>query len=239
MSVTKEYILNAKKIQLVGEDEVSIKCGSAEIIMKKNGDINIKGGKINVKGSGDVIVKGSKVLQKLTMRAAHDKVLKMPVAMPATAAQGLAMGMGWYIGNDAEGRPQVTLSDAPDAEPRIARCLSGFAGWPALDASHKAAPVLLALASAEQAPLILGLVRDTAPAAVARATTLVDALLAPQAATLDGKRLVLEASHQIMLKCGKGSITLEASGRVVVKGTELVSRATGANKIRGATVSIN
>jgi type VI secretion system secreted protein VgrG len=63
VSVTKEHILKAKKIQLVGEDEVSIKCGSAEIIMKKNGDISIKGGKINVKGSGDVIVKGSKVLQ--------------------------------------------------------------------------------------------------------------------------------------------------------------------------------
>ncbi len=63
VSVTKEHVLKAKKIQLVGEDEVSIKCGSAEIIMKKNGDISIKGGKINVKGSGDVIIKGSKVLE--------------------------------------------------------------------------------------------------------------------------------------------------------------------------------
>ncbi|HZE90443.1 MAG TPA: type VI secretion system tip protein TssI/VgrG [Rhizobacter sp.] len=62
-SVTKEYILNAKKIQLVGEDEINFKCGSAEIIMKKNGDITIKGNKINVKGSGDVVIKGSKILE--------------------------------------------------------------------------------------------------------------------------------------------------------------------------------
>jgi type VI secretion system secreted protein VgrG len=61
-SVTKEYILNAKKIQLVGQDEITIKTGSAEIVMKKNGDITIKGKKINVNGSGDVIIKGSKIL---------------------------------------------------------------------------------------------------------------------------------------------------------------------------------
>jgi type VI secretion system secreted protein VgrG len=29
--------------------------------MKKNGDIQLKGGKINIKGSGDVVIKGSKI----------------------------------------------------------------------------------------------------------------------------------------------------------------------------------
>jgi type VI secretion system secreted protein VgrG len=60
-SVTKEYILKAKKIQLAADDQIHIKTGKAEIIMKKNGDITIKGKKINIKGSGDVIVKGSKI----------------------------------------------------------------------------------------------------------------------------------------------------------------------------------
>ena len=60
-SVEKEYILQAQKIQMVAKDEISIKTGKAEILMKKNGDITIKGKKINVKGSGDVVIKGSKI----------------------------------------------------------------------------------------------------------------------------------------------------------------------------------
>jgi type VI secretion system secreted protein VgrG len=60
-TVKKEYTLNAKKIQLVADDEISIKTGDAEITLKKNGDITIKGKKINVKGSGDVTIKGSKI----------------------------------------------------------------------------------------------------------------------------------------------------------------------------------
>lgn len=61
VTVAKEHILNAKKIQMVAKDEISIKTGSAEITMKKSGDITIKGKKINIKGSGDVIVKGSNI----------------------------------------------------------------------------------------------------------------------------------------------------------------------------------
>jgi len=60
-SVAKEYIIKAKKMQFVADDEINIKTGKAEIIMKKNGDITIKGKKINVKGSSDVIIKGSKI----------------------------------------------------------------------------------------------------------------------------------------------------------------------------------
>lgn len=61
LSITKELIVNAKKIQFVGKDEILIKTGSASLLMKKNGDITIKGKKINVKGSGDIILKGSKI----------------------------------------------------------------------------------------------------------------------------------------------------------------------------------
>jgi type VI secretion system secreted protein VgrG len=59
--VTKEYLLQAKKIQFKAEDEISIIVGSAEIMLKKNGDITLNGAKINIKGSGDVTVKGSKI----------------------------------------------------------------------------------------------------------------------------------------------------------------------------------
>jgi type VI secretion system secreted protein VgrG len=63
VEIAKELIVNAKRMQFVAADEFNIKTGSAEIIMKKNGDITIKGNKINIKGSGDVIIKGSKIAE--------------------------------------------------------------------------------------------------------------------------------------------------------------------------------
>lgn len=63
IEVAKEATLKAKKVLIDAADEIVLKTGSAEIIMKKNGDITIKGNKINVKGSGDVTIKGSKITQ--------------------------------------------------------------------------------------------------------------------------------------------------------------------------------
>lgn len=62
-TVTKEYEVHAKKVQLVAEDQLTLKAGDAQIVLKKSGDIEIKGKKIQVKGSGNVIIKGSKILE--------------------------------------------------------------------------------------------------------------------------------------------------------------------------------
>lgn len=61
-TVTNAYALKAKSITMQADDQITLKTGSASIVMKSNGDITITGGKINVKGSGDVVVKGSKVM---------------------------------------------------------------------------------------------------------------------------------------------------------------------------------
>ena len=53
--VSKEFMLTAKKVQVTADDEIHLKTGSAEIILKSNGNISIKGSKINIEGSGDVI----------------------------------------------------------------------------------------------------------------------------------------------------------------------------------------
>jgi type VI secretion system secreted protein VgrG len=60
-SVAKEYLLQAKKIQLKADDELSIVVGSAELTFKKNGEITINGSKITLNSSGDMILKGSKI----------------------------------------------------------------------------------------------------------------------------------------------------------------------------------
>ncbi|HEY8941195.1 MAG TPA: type VI secretion system tip protein TssI/VgrG [Cellvibrio sp.] len=60
-NVTKEYSLRAKTITMTADDQITLKTGSASIVMKSNGDITISGANINVKGSGNVVVKGSKI----------------------------------------------------------------------------------------------------------------------------------------------------------------------------------
>lgn len=62
LAVTENYSVQAKKIVMVAEDEIIFKTGNAQIVMKKNGDITLKGKNISVQGSGDVILKGTKVI---------------------------------------------------------------------------------------------------------------------------------------------------------------------------------
>lgn len=54
-------IKSGKKIDIDGGDEITIKCGSASIVLKKSGDITIKGKKIDVKADSDIQLKGSKI----------------------------------------------------------------------------------------------------------------------------------------------------------------------------------
>ena len=52
-----------KKAMIDAGDELTLKCGSASIVLKKSGDITINGKKITIKGDGDVVVKGTKIGQ--------------------------------------------------------------------------------------------------------------------------------------------------------------------------------
>jgi len=55
----------------------------------------------------------------------------------------------------------------------------------------------------------------------------------------DRKRVVLEAGEELIVRCGEGSITIRKSGKVLVKGLEIVSHAKGANRIRGGSIQLN
>ncbi len=58
-------------------------------------------------------------------------------------------------------------------------------------------------------------------------------------ASLDGKKVVLEAENEIELRCGASSLILRKDGKVVIKGVEVISKARRSNKIRGSNVKIN
>jgi len=60
-----------------------------------------------------------------------------------------------------------------------------------------------------------------------------------QELTSDGERIVLQAKKEIVLKCGKSSITMTRAGKVIIRGTYISTRSSGANRIKGGSVQIN
>ncbi len=86
-------------------------------------------------------------------------------------------------------------------------------------------------------PVVVALLRS--------ATPLVDALLAgplPQAekmVRLDGKQVVLEGQEEVVLRCGRASLTLRRDGKVILRGVNVVTQAEQVQKIRGGKVQIN
>jgi hypothetical protein len=55
----------------------------------------------------------------------------------------------------------------------------------------------------------------------------------------DRKRVLIEAEHELVLQCGKASVTLRKNGRVVIRGTHVESDSEGTNRIKGGQVRIN
>ena len=81
-------------------------------------------------------------------------------------------------------------------------------------------------------PIILGVLQDR-PAAAG------DAPSQPVSIRADDERFVVSAEREIVLQCGDASITLTRAGKVLIKGTYVLSRSSGYNKIKGAAVDIN
>ncbi len=119
--------------------------------------------------------------------------------------------LGRLTGFTAEGLAQVSL---PTGEALSARSLVRLGPT---DAGRE-----LALTLIEGEALVLGLIQPPLP--------LVEA---------DDETLVLEGNRQVTLRCGQASLTLTADGRVVVRGTSILSRADGPNRVQGASVQLN
>ncbi len=81
-------------------------------------------------------------------------------------------------------------------------------------------------------PIVMGVVRQAAgwPLADPPAQVDVDA---------DGQRLVVSAKEQLVLRCGKASITLTKAGKVLIEGSYVLSRSTGVNRVKGGSVQLN
>ena len=58
-------------------------------------------------------------------------------------------------------------------------------------------------------------------------------------ARVDGKRVEITGQDEVVLRCGKASLTLRRDGKVVLRGVNVVNQADAVQKIRGGKVEIN
>lgn len=81
-------------------------------------------------------------------------------------------------------------------------------------------------------PIVMGVLRGRAgwPLSEQPDTVEVDA---------DGERMIVSAHEQMVLRCGKASITLTKAGKVLIDGTYVLSRSSGVNRVKGGSVQLN
>jgi hypothetical protein len=153
-----------------------------------------------------------------------------PTAVPDIAAvrQPLlssAVMVGSLAGFSAEGFPLVDHSHHPATQPVPARTT--------VELTEKEIGrdvVLVFEGGAPDKPIIMGLLQS--PRVTPAQTQLVDV-------RTDGEQLVFSADKEIVLRCGRSSITLTRAGKVLIRGAYLLSRSSGVNRIKGGSVQIN
>ncbi len=86
-------------------------------------------------------------------------------------------------------------------------------------------------------PVVVALLRPETP--VVGALIAVPSSRAEAVARVDGKRVVIEGNEEVVLHCGRASLTLRKDGSVILRGVNVVSQAQQVQKIRGGKVQIN
>ena len=88
-------------------------------------------------------------------------------------------------------------------------------------------------------PVVMGAIQTSVATSTELRATLPTPVEAPRSAEVDGKRVVVTAADEIVLRCGEASITLTRVGKVLIRGAFVSSRSSGVNRISGGSVQIN
>ena len=134
---------------------------------------------------------------------------------------------GQFIGFDSGQTPLVTFPGQQGDTAKAARTVVDLRG------TLPGAELVLQFDQGDvERPIVLGIIRQpvTLPELATGEQVEVEA---------DGRRLLVTAGEEILLRCGHASIRLTASGKVLINGTYLSSRATGTHRIKGGSVQIN
>ena len=102
-----------------------------------------------------------------------------------------------------------------------------------LQAPHIGAQVLLMFEQGDPGrPVVIGVLRGTSGWPEAERPAQVDV-------DVDGQRMIVSAKEQLVLRCGKASITLTKAGKVMIEGAYVLSRSTGVNRVKGGAIQLN
>ena len=104
-------------------------------------------------------------------------------------------------------------------------------------AARERQEAVLLFAGKEERPVVLALLRSATPHLD---TALSSPLPAGQkVARVDGRRVEIEGAEEVVLRCGRASLTLRRDGKVELRGVNVVNQAEQVQKIRGGKVQIN
>jgi Domain of unknown function (DUF6484) len=147
-------------------------------------------------------------------------------ANQGVAIQGVVIGELLAIADDGA-TPLVRFDGQPGTAAVAARSSVDLHG------PHIGASVVLIFERGDPTrPVIIGLLKERAgwPQADQPAQVEVDA---------DGQRMIVSAREQLVMRCGKASITLTKAGKVLVEGTYVLSKSSGVNRVKGGSVQLN
>jgi len=154
------------------------------------------------------------------------KVISGPVRGDSGAGKIDGIVIGRLVGcGGVEGKPfEVDYPENPEGRPLKA------VSTVALEDKNVGCEIALAFESGDPLrPIVLGRIHHS-PAAV---TPL------PVEGEVDGETLTFTADKQIVLRCGKASITLTRTGKILIRGAYLLNRSSGVNRIKGGSVQLN
>jgi len=132
---------------------------------------------------------------------------------------------GEITGVDNDGRPLVRWNDTGP----VAAHAVWTPGAPPWHACVGARVLVGFLNGDETLPIVLGLLEP--PAALADD--------APRGTERQPETLRIAAGQELVIECGEAKISLRKDGRIEIRGTHLISRSSGPNKIKGGSVFIN
>jgi len=165
--------------------------------------------------------------------ASRKRLRKGDVSSPRVC---LAPSIGRLAGMNRNGE---ILVEYDASSPKAARLIEGLNRKELARRENLEREVLLVFEEGDpNRPIVVGLMEDAEESRVAMEIINADAPR-PLETRVDGKQVKIEAQEEITLQCGRGSITIRKDGKIVIKGTHLLSRSSGPLRIKGARVDIN